>query len=776
MYIIRLFVAGLLIGIFVRNNGQQVNNDTADDDNVFISDNGLVSSSVYNITSVMFMLASISIIGIAFAVTFLHTNMQIMKYEIASGLHHTISSWICGVLVDIPIYLLAAIILASVVWMFMGLTGSFFVYISSIILITFAGWSLALCVVVWSSTPDLAMLYFSIYGSFSILFTGYLQAIPDFDGLLQWVTTVSFSRWAFEALSIQAFKNNSDPNSQTYLDTLSFDESTSLCINWLISWCFFLQFIAIIGLFPPIYDTNFFKERYGNRVNKRLIQEAIEMDEDDVVIVEELERNTDRNRHAGSIVLASPFFVSINQVITTRRSSISNGVSNVADYGVSDNTEGKSNSRQRPSLVSKSKTAKLRSSATSGNMSTSLSSVETLGGYGLTHDSNYRIKQLESSKQVVLSFSRLKFVDNIQSVPILRSIGHNVTASNSNTLNDNLIDSMNMNANGVNSTNVMNITDSNSPNTIIFQGISGQLRAGQSCCILNAKSDKAGHVLLQQLFKYISIMVNKCQLGGYQSFTSNKGGLLGNINLTDMLGNPLKYCNTVYISHGDSGVFNSTGLVKSSEFASSLTVKEAITYAALLRCTDRTIYANKSSNTDEYINFDERSSKLGSQETNGKNVLDKIKSIGKYADIDERIQEVIVMMGLDIVANTIIKPANSTNEFTLDSSANSSLYTSAQKSSPIYGNYSRKTGLLPAQLRCLSIAMEIINRPSLIFLEDPFYGLDWFDCKTVSLAIQNLSYHGRTVLASLQRPRSSAVFGFDDLLMLGNDYYLHPLR
>ena len=67
----------------------------------------------------------------------------------------------------------------------------------------------------------------------------------------------------------------------------------------------------------------------------------------------------------------------------------------------------------------------------------------------------------------------------------------------------------------------------------------------------------------------------------------------------------------------------------------------------------------------------------------------------------------------------------------------------------------------PSQVRCLTIAVEIINRPSLIFLEDPLFDLDWHHALVVSNAIKTLVSGGRTVVCTISKPsKYVTVFAF----------------
>jgi hypothetical protein len=49
----------------------------------------------------------------------------------------------------------------------------------------------------------------------------------------------------------------------------------------------------------------------------------------------------------------------------------------------------------------------------------------------------------------------------------------------------------------------------------------------------------------------------------------------------------------------------------------------------------------------------------------------------------------------------------------------------------VYGPGGRSAGITAAEQRCLTIATELVNRPGLVLLEDPFADLQWQDAERV---------------------------------------------
>jgi hypothetical protein len=61
--------------------------------------------------------------------------------------------------------------------------------------------------------------------------------------------------------------------------------------------------------------------------------------------------------------------------------------------------------------------------------------------------------------------------------------------------------------------------------------------------------------------------------------------------------------------------------------------------------------------------------------------------------------------------------------------------TSSHNGDPLNGSVNgsggRSAGITAAEQRCLTIATELVNRPGLVLLEDPFADLQWQDAERV---------------------------------------------
>ncbi|KAL6505385.1 ABC transporter G member 15 [Orobanche gracilis] len=81
------------------------------------------------------------------------------------------------------------------------------------------------------------------------------------------------------------------------------------------------------------------------------------------------------------------------------------------------------------------------------------------------------------------------------------------------------------------------------------------------------------------------------------------------------------------------------------------------------------------------------------------------------------------------------------------------------------GNWQLR-GISGGEKKRLSIALEILIRPHLLFLDEPSSGLDSAAAFFVIQAIKNLARDGRTVISSIHQPSSEVFALFDDLYLL----------
>ena len=78
----------------------------------------------------------------------------------------------------------------------------------------------------------------------------------------------------------------------------------------------------------------------------------------------------------------------------------------------------------------------------------------------------------------------------------------------------------------------------------------------------------------------------------------------------------------------------------------------------------------------------------------------------------------------------------------------------------------RLRGVSGGERKRVSIALEILRGPAVLFLDECTSGLDSFQALRVVTTIKELAKRGRTVVTSIHQPRSSIFLLFDDLIVL----------
>ena len=77
-------------------------------------------------------------------------------------------------------------------------------------------------------------------------------------------------------------------------------------------------------------------------------------------------------------------------------------------------------------------------------------------------------------------------------------------------------------------------------------------------------------------------------------------------------------------------------------------------------------------------------------------------------------------------------------------------------------------GISGGQKRRVSICIEILTRPGLLFLDEPTSGLDSASAFFVVQTLRNVARDGRTVISSIHQPSSEVFELFDQLYLLSS--------
>jgi len=77
-------------------------------------------------------------------------------------------------------------------------------------------------------------------------------------------------------------------------------------------------------------------------------------------------------------------------------------------------------------------------------------------------------------------------------------------------------------------------------------------------------------------------------------------------------------------------------------------------------------------------------------------------------------------------------------------------------------------GISGGERKRLSVGMEMITNPSIIFLDEPTSGLDTYTAYSLIESLKNLALTGRTVICTIHQPSSDIFRLFDDMILLNH--------
>eukprot|EP01031_Cornospumella_fuschlensis_P028342 gene28342-34218_t len=480
IYLRVIFVRFTLICILIGGLAYHDGDASVDAPDLTTGSHNLTYKPAYNAASVCFVLVAMSLVGVAFTVPHLHANIRLMKFEVNSGLQGVVSSWLSLVLIDLPIYIVAALVISMIMYSMVDIEGSLNTYLGTTLMALLTGYSVALNCAIWCSSLRLATFAFSLVASFFLLFCGYLQIIDNLSPLWYWASNVVFTRYAFQAYMVTTFTKADDGDS--FLAVYNFeDTSAKNCNGWMLLWLFGLQILVVIGLIPPFSRLQLLGKLSDVAVKSHDEYAAFDSSQSKPGVAG---KGNAEEESKGDIRPTQ-----VSTVSVTARSE-------------------KRSSAARPSRP----TLTLEKPKDMVNIERSLTT------YGLTlTDSEVKIIFVPKSMITTVSFHGIRYVQDVGA------------------------------------------TDSTFSEPIL-NGVSGTIRPGNCVCILDGQEDKSSLILLQ-------ILAGRGQATGKIS-----GVIAAN---SHRIGKHEGYVNAAYVQRGDAPCM------------APLTVREALTYAALLRRTDQ---------------------------------------------------------------------------------------------------------------------------------------------------------------------------------------------
>jgi hypothetical protein len=541
-----------------------------------------------------------------------------------------------------------------------------------------------------------------------------------------WACTVSFTRWSFETLMVSVF--HPVTGGDAYLSDVydfNYNHSTTPYLLWECVWLVSLQTIIIVGLCPPSQNMKLI-DFDSDHIRKFDVNELLEE-----------EGNTNQYENQGTrvkplkgnmISLADQHSKTKKQISSKRRGRLSREKARGSKQAAADN-----------------ETSDVESVRSNASTNTSTMSAQPHGNSVAIRDcaDRFSVIALKASQQVRVTFQRLKYELHTQTNP-----------NNANVYRRSSFEF------SANSQQSMQHTQD-----YVFQNISGNIEPGNTLCILDGQSCLFADSTHNNYTNTQSYGAGSTLLQILAGRAPNAGKVTGTIRVNGgKLKRGMSYINAAYVYAGDVCL-------------SPITVREFVQYAAMLRRTDQktcpmiTTWC-QACGKRLYKNICKRAYKavcacvrrgdgnlLEEEDADDYRSLDAFDLIGMTGDVKERVEEVIKLMGLEDVADTVLANTHPHTHKHMDYSSSST--------------HAQYCNITPAQLRCLSIGVELVNRPGLIFLEDPVRGLDWCDADVVATAIQCLAQGGRSVVATLQTPSYRVHQTFSDTILIGSGLMLY---
>nr|CCA24987.1 ATPbinding Cassette (ABC) Superfamily putative [Albugo laibachii Nc14]CCA26515.1 ATPbinding Cassette (ABC) Superfamily putative [Albugo laibachii Nc14] len=165
---------------------------------------------------------------------------------------------------------------------------------------------------------------------------------------------------------------------------------------------------------------------------------------------------------------------------------------------------------------------------------------------------------------------------------------------------------------------------------------------------------------------------------------------------------------------------------------------------------------------------------IGEIKINGENVSRNYRKIAAYVHQDDSLFPMLTVRECISYSAQLRLPSflesctreelvsNIIRELQLDHIANSRI-----------GSTRGDRGISGGERRRVSIGMELVTSPWMIFLDEPTSGLDSASANSVVQLLKTLASHGRIVIMSIHQPSSKSFMSFDQILVLAKGQALY---
>jgi hypothetical protein len=242
--LLRFVTASVFLGWLALGNGSRLQSA----DLLSSEDTHMVDRHAYNVSAVMFLLVVLSVVAASFAVEHLYIMIQVFYTEAAAGLISMQAAVLSLLVTDLLLYVTSSIALSVVVFAMLRLQGSAAMYLWLMSLCISCAYLLAAVCAVWGQPSLLhAWAAFATSSALSLVFSGYLKHIGSVGGVWYVLSSISFTRYAFQGLSVVAFSRA--PDRENYLGLYAFDNmSAGSCSGYLVLWVVLLLALLMLGL------------------------------------------------------------------------------------------------------------------------------------------------------------------------------------------------------------------------------------------------------------------------------------------------------------------------------------------------------------------------------------------------------------------------------------------------------------------------------------------------------------------------------------------------